>query len=86
MRKYETYTFSAAKFFADRGAEGVAQPLTERVNVSTSDDQPVILTESSKPHSRPIVSYYFPKGVGEHHYGVIVVYVLCMCPPVHECV
>ncbi|KAI0285235.1 hypothetical protein BC826DRAFT_918878 [Russula brevipes] len=53
MRKYETYTFSAAKFFADRGAEGVAQPLTERVN----------------PHSRPIVSYYFPKGVGEHHYG-----------------
>ena len=23
-----------------------------------------------KPHSRPIVSYYFPKGVGEHHYGV----------------
>ncbi len=42
MRKYETYTFSAAKFFADRGAEGVAQPLTERINVSTksqSDDQ-----------------------------------------------
>jgi hypothetical protein len=34
MRKYETYTFSAAKFFGDRGAEGVAQPLTERVNVS----------------------------------------------------
>ncbi|KAI0282487.1 hypothetical protein BGY98DRAFT_954312 [Russula aff. rugulosa BPL654] len=56
MRKYETYTFSAAKFFADRGAEGIAQPLTERIN----------------PHSRPIVSYYFPKGVGEHHYGVIV--------------
>ncbi|KAI9508824.1 hypothetical protein F5148DRAFT_838181 [Russula earlei] len=53
MRKYETYTFSASKFFADRGAEGTAQPLTERVN----------------PHSRPIVSYYFPKGVGEHHYG-----------------
>ncbi|KAN0141262.1 hypothetical protein V8E53_001018 [Lactarius tabidus] len=53
VRKYETYTFSSAKFFADRGTEGVAQPLTERVN----------------PHSRPIVSYYFPKGVGEHHYG-----------------
>jgi hypothetical protein len=32
----------------------------------------VVLTERSKPHSRPIVSYYFPKGVGEHHYGVIV--------------
>ena len=49
MRKYETYTFSAAKFFADRGAEGVAQPLTERVNVSNkADDQSVILTESSK--------------------------------------
>ncbi|KAH9039419.1 hypothetical protein EDB84DRAFT_1650458 [Lactarius hengduanensis] len=53
VRKYETYTFSSTKFFADRGTEGVAQPLTERVN----------------PHSRPIVSYYFPKGVGEHHYG-----------------
>ncbi|KAI0046916.1 hypothetical protein FA95DRAFT_1300781 [Auriscalpium vulgare] len=24
---------------------------------------------SRKPHSRPIVSYYFPEGVGEHHYG-----------------
>jgi hypothetical protein len=49
MRKYETYTFSAAKFFADRGAEGVAQPLTERVNVSNkTDDQSVILTENSK--------------------------------------
>jgi hypothetical protein len=34
VRKYETYTFSSAKFFADRGTEGVAQPLTERVNVS----------------------------------------------------
>lgn len=34
VRKYETYTFSSAKFFADRGSEGVAQPLTERVNVS----------------------------------------------------
>jgi hypothetical protein len=33
VRKYETYTFSSAKFFADRGTEGVAQPLTERVNV-----------------------------------------------------
>jgi hypothetical protein len=33
LRKYETYTFSSAKFFADRGAEGVAQPLTERINV-----------------------------------------------------
>ncbi|KAH9001787.1 hypothetical protein EDB92DRAFT_1932188 [Lactarius akahatsu] len=55
VRKYETYTFSSTKFFADRGTEGVAQPLTERVN----------------PHSRPIVSYYFPKGVGEHHYGQI---------------
>jgi hypothetical protein len=38
MRKYETYTFSASKFFADRGAEGVAQPLTERINVSTVQD------------------------------------------------
>jgi hypothetical protein len=34
VRKYETYTFSSSKFFADRGTEGVAQPLTERVNVS----------------------------------------------------
>ncbi|KAF8478899.1 hypothetical protein DFH94DRAFT_31282 [Russula ochroleuca] len=40
MRKYETYTFSASKFFADRGAEGVAQPLTERVNVSTLTTRP----------------------------------------------
>ncbi|TFY82234.1 hypothetical protein EWM64_g1786 [Hericium alpestre] len=52
-RKFETYTYSSTKYFADRGANGTAQPITERVN----------------PHSRPIVSYYFPKGVGEHHYG-----------------
>ncbi|KAI0312118.1 histone deacetylase [Amylostereum chailletii] len=53
-RKFETYTFSSSKFFGDRGPNhGVAQPITERIN----------------PHSRPIVSYYFPKGVGEHHYG-----------------
>jgi hypothetical protein len=39
--------------------------------IKTSESS-LTLTESSKPHSRPIVSYYFPKGVGEHHYGVIV--------------
>ncbi|KAA1477719.1 hypothetical protein DENSPDRAFT_919227 [Dentipellis sp. KUC8613] len=53
VRKFETYTFSSSRHFSDRGANGIAQPITERVN----------------PHSRPIVSYYFPKGVGEHHYG-----------------
>ena len=47
MRKYETYTFSAAKFFADRGAEGVAQPLTERINVSTRHKAMIKAYESS---------------------------------------
>jgi hypothetical protein len=48
MRKYETYTFSAAKFFADRGAEGIAQPLTERINVSTIGRNAMInVSESS---------------------------------------
>ena len=32
-----------------------------------SSVQPVLPLQ---PHSRPIVSYYFPKSVGEHHYGV----------------
>ncbi|TFY72549.1 hypothetical protein EVG20_g482 [Dentipellis fragilis] len=53
VRKFETYTFSSSRHFSDRGANGIAQPITEHVNA----------------HSRPIVSYYFPKGVGEHHYG-----------------
>ncbi|KAI0062036.1 hypothetical protein BV25DRAFT_1991714 [Artomyces pyxidatus] len=54
VRKFETYTFSSSPYFGDRGPNhGTAQPITERIN----------------PHSRPIVSYYFPRGVGEHHYG-----------------
>ncbi|KII89414.1 hypothetical protein PLICRDRAFT_698457 [Plicaturopsis crispa FD-325 SS-3] len=48
-----TLTFSASKFFNDRGPHGTAQPITERV----------------QPHSRPIVSYYMPKDVGAFHYG-----------------
>ncbi|EIN07947.1 hypothetical protein PUNSTDRAFT_135464 [Punctularia strigosozonata HHB-11173 SS5] len=53
VRASQSTTFSASAYFDDRGSNGVAQPITERIN----------------PHSRPIVSYYFPKGVGEHHYG-----------------
>ncbi|KAI0823909.1 histone deacetylase, partial [Trametes gibbosa] len=48
-----SFTFSASPYFDDRGSHGHAEPITERVN----------------PHSRPIVSYYFPKGVGAQHYG-----------------
>ncbi|KAI0355088.1 hypothetical protein OH77DRAFT_1480422 [Trametes cingulata] len=48
-----SYTFSSSPYFDDRGPHGHAEPITERVN----------------PHSRPIVSYYFPKGVGAQHYG-----------------
>ncbi|KIP07486.1 hypothetical protein PHLGIDRAFT_29985 [Phlebiopsis gigantea 11061_1 CR5-6] len=46
-------TFSATSYFDDRGPHGYATPITERVN----------------PHSRPIVSYYSPTGVGAQHYG-----------------
>ncbi|KAJ4494610.1 hypothetical protein C8J55DRAFT_497107 [Lentinula edodes] len=46
-------TFSSSPYFNDRGLNGTAQPIIERIH----------------PHSRPIVSYYFPKGVGAHHYG-----------------
>ncbi|KAI0737972.1 histone deacetylase, partial [Daedaleopsis nitida] len=48
-----SHTFSTSPYFDDRGPHGYAEPITERVN----------------PHSRPIVSYYFPKGVGAQHYG-----------------
>jgi hypothetical protein len=61
VRTFQSDTFSHEPYFDDRGAEGYAQPLTERV----------------QPHSRPIVSYYFPKGVGEHHYGVCRCAVYC---------
>ncbi|KAG2109426.1 hypothetical protein BD769DRAFT_1581193 [Suillus cothurnatus] len=53
VRASQSTTFSSSAYFDDRGPHGTAQPITERVN----------------PHSRPIVSYFFPKGVGEHHYG-----------------
>lgn len=53
VRASQATTFSSSAYFDDRGPHGTAQPITEHVN----------------PHSRPIVSYFFPKGVGEHHYG-----------------
>ncbi|KAG9318054.1 hypothetical protein JVU11DRAFT_118 [Chiua virens] len=53
VRSSQSTTFSASTYFDDRGPHGTAQPITEYVN----------------PHSRPIVSYFFPKGVGEYHYG-----------------
>ncbi|RDB26247.1 Histone deacetylase phd1 [Hypsizygus marmoreus] len=55
VRTSQATTFSSAPYFFDRGAHGTAQPITERIHVS--------------PHSRPIVSYYSPTGVGGHHYG-----------------
>ncbi|KAH7911917.1 hypothetical protein BJ138DRAFT_1149575 [Hygrophoropsis aurantiaca] len=53
VRTSQATTFSSSSYFDDRGQHGTAQPITEHVN----------------PHSRPVVSYFFPKGVGEHHYG-----------------
>ncbi|KAF9036865.1 hypothetical protein BJ165DRAFT_1506527 [Panaeolus papilionaceus] len=53
VRSSQSYTFSSSPYFMDRGVHGTAQPITEHIN----------------PHSRPIVSYYFPKGVGAEHYG-----------------
>ncbi|KAL4065156.1 hypothetical protein V8B97DRAFT_1867705 [Scleroderma yunnanense] len=53
VRASQATTFSASAYFDDRGVHGTAQPITEHVH----------------PHSRPIVSYFFPKGVGEFHYG-----------------
>ncbi|KAF7359128.1 Hist-deacetyl domain-containing protein [Mycena sanguinolenta] len=53
VRSSQATTFSSSSYFFDRGSHGTAQPITERV----------------APHSRPIVSYYYPKGVGAHHYG-----------------
>ncbi|KAG1736932.1 uncharacterized protein EDB91DRAFT_497527 [Suillus paluster] len=53
VRASQATTFSSSAYFDDRGPHGTAQPITEHVN----------------PHSRPIVSYFFPKDVGEHHYG-----------------
>ena len=33
-RKFESYTFSNQKFFADRGPEyGIAEPITQHINV-----------------------------------------------------
>ncbi|KAJ7253329.1 hypothetical protein B0H12DRAFT_1184535 [Mycena haematopus] len=53
VRSSQATTFSSSPYFFDRGSHGTAQPISERV----------------APHSRPIVSYYYPKGVGAHHYG-----------------
>lgn len=54
----------------DRGQHGTAQPITERINVSALRYKIGNTYISLQPHSRPIVSYYFPKGIGPQHYGV----------------
>lgn len=67
-----TLTFSSSPYFYDRGHHGTAQPITERINVRPVFEfyHAQIFSTLSQPHSRPIVSYYFPKGVGAQHYGV----------------
>lgn len=63
-------TFSSSPYFNDRGQNGTAQPITERIHVCILHVYCLMLLIVTQPHSRPIVSYYFPKGVGAHHYGV----------------
>lgn len=72
VRSASAFTFSSSPYFDDRAGHGIAQPITERVNVGASWLYLSVVADLcfKKPHSRPIVSYYFPKGVGEHHYGV----------------
>ncbi|KAF8528159.1 hypothetical protein BU17DRAFT_38586 [Hysterangium stoloniferum] len=53
VRASRSVTFSSSSHFLDPEAPGIAQSIEERIN----------------PHSRPVVSYYFPNGVGEYHYG-----------------
>lgn len=72
VRSYQATTFSSAPYFDDRGPHGHAEPITERVNVSQAISalNETLVSHSLQPHSRPVVSYYFPKGVGAQHYGV----------------
>jgi hypothetical protein len=72
VRASQATTFSSESYFDDRGVYGYAQPITEHVNVRelTSAQHDVSLISTAQPHSRPIVSYYFPEGVGGFHYGV----------------
>ena len=78
VRSSQATTFSSSPFFFDRGAHGTAQPITERINVRYQylfKTKKVHLKDYVlQPHSRPIVSYYFPKGVGGQHYGVCLFY------------
>lgn len=75
VRASQATTFSSESYFDDRGAHGYAQPITEHVNVRKTGLAALLstnahLTSIPQPHSRPIVSYYFPEGVGGFHYGV----------------
>ncbi|KDQ18688.1 hypothetical protein BOTBODRAFT_104109 [Botryobasidium botryosum FD-172 SS1] len=53
METSGTRTFSSRPQFASSEDEGMAQPYDHFM----------------QPHSNPVVSYYFPKGVGNYHYG-----------------
>ena len=71
VRASQATTFSSESYFDDRGVHGYAQPITEHVNVrGLTCAQHGVSHFHVQPHSRPIVSYYFPEGVGGFHYGV----------------
>lgn len=70
VRASAATTFSSSPYFDDRGVHGHAKPITERIHVSNAHPHPSMNITVVKPHSRPIVSYYFPEGIGEYHYGV----------------
>lgn len=67
-----TFTFAGTKHFDD-GPEAFAQWASDRINVRPSNSDKsgqYLLNRGYKSHSEPTVSYFFPKGVGEYHYGV----------------
>lgn len=69
-----TFSYAATQHFDD-AAESWAQWSEERMNVCVMFFQSsLLITHVIQPHSRPIVSYFFPDGVGEYHYGVCIRY------------
>jgi hypothetical protein len=66
-------TFSSRGQFDIPDDAGTSTPETSRMQVGFSWNAHLACTKvPSQSHYKPVVSYYFPKGVGEYHFGVIM--------------
>lgn len=74
VRSTQSTTFAYASKDEDDQVLMDWQENRMRVSLDAVINQHLLKLIFDQPHSRPIVSYYFPKGVGDYHYGVRILF------------